>query len=677
MSKNKKQVSKLSKLVSENIRASACLTFSIIALIGILLTYYFLPILLNYGPGTIDTQFDLEFSSGLSYTTQFIIVYILVTFLGIVFLLWQTKDFKYLDSIKKSSQTDSASQKKLNKIILKCIEIPNYMFALASILPGVLVTLIFLFLGFTSFADVKVILVIVTISLLSGSLSYIFEKNIFKSVLISIGNTQKFDKSDGSLTKSLILQITSLILVCTLYTFLLSYSTNMEDKSEVLRQHYIYEVNSIVNNYFPSNIEDLKKLLSTMELISPKDAVFLIDENNNFINFNNTEVTDFFIKYATDLSQDYDNNVYDYYGTESQGIVIPIKIDNSNIKVVIRYDLSSSNLGTVFPNLIIILLYCAASVFFISHSISKEIARVATSMNNISSGSKAELNDKLPVTSNDEIGELIRAFNEIQDLTKQNIEQIEGNQQTLLEQERLASLGQMIGGIAHNMKTPIMSISGASEALTDLISEYMASIDNPSVTSSDHKEIATDMLSWITKIKSHTAYMSDIITTVKGQASQLTTMTYSTFTVYDLSKKVEILIKHEIKKALLTLEISLNCDPTLKLHGDINNLIQVVINLISNSIQAYDGKTNEKVFLSIDADESNVYIRVKDNASGISEEVQSKLFKEMVTTKGKNGTGLGLYLSYSTIRGKFGGDITFESKENIGTTFTISLPLNI
>ena len=677
MSKNKKQVSKLSKLVSENIRASACLTFSIIALIGILLTYYFLPILLNYGPGTIDTQFDLEFSSGLSYTTQFIIVYILVTFLGIVFLLWQTKDFKYLDSIKKSSQTDSASQKKLNKIILKCIEIPNYMFALASILPGVLVTLIFLFLGFTSFADVKVILVIVTISLLSGSLSYIFEKNIFKSVLISIGNTQKFDKSDGSLTKSLILQITSLILVCTLYTFLLSYSTNMEDKSEVLRQHYIYEVNSIVNNYFPSNIEDLKKLLSTMELISPKDAVFLIDENNNFINFNNTEVTDFFIKYATDLSQDYDNNVYDYYGTESQGIVIPIKIDNSNIKVVIRYDLSSSNLGTVFPNLIIILLYCAASVFFISHSISKEIARVAISMNNISSGSKAELNDKLPVTSNDEIGELIRAFNEIQDLTKQNIEQIEGNQQTLLEQERLASLGQMIGGIAHNMKTPIMSISGASEALTDLISEYMASIDNPSVTSSDHKEIATDMLSWITKIKSHTAYMSDIITTVKGQASQLTTMTYSTFTVYDLSKKVEILIKHEIKKALLTLEISLNCDPMLKLHGDINNLIQVVINLISNSIQAYDGKTNEKVFLSIDADESNVYIRVKDNASGISEEVQSKLFKEMVTTKGKNGTGLGLYLSYSTIRGKFGGDITFESKENVGTTFTISLPLNI
>ena len=63
----------------------------------------------------------------------------------------------------------------------------------------------------------------------------------------------------------------------------------------------------------------------------------------------------------------------------------------------------------------------------------------------------------------------------------------------LIEKERLASLGQMIGGIAHNMKTPIMSIAGASEGLTELIAEYVASIDNPSVNSDDHKEIAKDI----------------------------------------------------------------------------------------------------------------------------------------------------------------------------------------
>ena len=59
----------------------------------------------------------------------------------------------------------------------------------------------------------------------------------------------------------------------------------------------------------------------------------------------------------------------------------------------------------------------------------------------------------------------------------------------------------------------------------------------------------------------------------------------------------------------------------------------------------------------------------------MSKEVQSKLFKEMITTKGKNGTGLGLYMSYSTIKGKFNGDIKFTSKEGQGTTFIITIPI--
>ena len=140
-------------------------------------------------------------------------------------------------------------------------------------------------------------------------------------------------------------------------------------------------------------------------------------------------------------------------------------------------------------------------------------------------------------------------------------------------------------------------------------------------------------------------------------------------------KKVDILIKHEIKKALLILEGNIECDPALTLHGDINNLIQVVINLISNSIQAYQGVPNQRILFNISADNKNVYIVVRDFGCGMNEETKNKLFKEMVTTKGKNGTGLGLYMSYSTIKGKFGGDINFTSEENVGTTFTITIPI--
>ena len=98
---------------------------------------------------------------------------------------------------------------------------------------------------------------------------------------------------------------------------------------------------------------------------------------------------------------------------------------------------------------------------------------------------------------------------------------IENNQNMLMEKERLASLGQMIGGIAHNLKTPIMSISGAAEGLRDLTKEYDISIGDPTVTNEDHHAIVKDMNEWIEKIQTHTSYMSDVITAVKGQTVTL------------------------------------------------------------------------------------------------------------------------------------------------------------
>ena len=272
-------------------------------------------------------------------------------------------------------------------------------------------------------------------------------------------------------------------------------------------------------------------------------------------------------------------------------------------------------------------------------------------------------------------GELTVAFNKIQDLTKRNIEQIHNNQDTLMEKERLASLGQLIGGIAHNLKTPIMSISGAAEGLSDLIKEYDSSIDDPEVTSKDHHDIASDMSSWIDKIKTHTEYMSDVITAVKGQAVTLSNEDDINFTIAELLKRVNILMKHELKNAIVYLNISVKTNENLLINGDVNSLVQVINNMISNSIQAYDGKPDQNIDLTVEKKDNDIYISIRDYGSGLPKKVKDKLFKEMVTTKGKNGTGLGLYMSYSTIKAHFNGNITFESEEGKGTTFTIILPL--
>lgn len=257
---------------------------------------------------------------------------------------------------------------------------------------------------------------------------------------------------------------------------------------------------------------------------------------------------------------------------------------------------------------------------------------------------------------------------------KLDMQALKDNQDILIERERLASLGQLIGGIAHNLKSPIMSISGATEGLTDLIKEYEKSIVDKDVTIDDHLAIANDMRDWISKIKSYLEYMSDIITAVKGQAVALSENTVDSFTVEELTKRVDILMKHELKKALITLNLDLKVPTSLMIHGNINGLVQVINNMISNAIQAYKGKEGQTIDLIITQEKNDVIVSVRDYAGGLPKEVQEKLFKEMITTKGKDGTGIGLFMSYSNIRAHFNGDITYSTEEGKGTIFNIILP---
>lgn len=253
---------------------------------------------------------------------------------------------------------------------------------------------------------------------------------------------------------------------------------------------------------------------------------------------------------------------------------------------------------------------------------------------------------------------------------------IKDNQDMLIEKERLASLGQMIGGIAHNLKTPIMSIAGAAEGLSDLIKEYDSSIEDPEVTVQDHHEIASDMNVWIEKIRTHLSYMSDVITAIKGQAVNFAEQTSTSFTVKELMNYVDILMKHELKNALINLKAQADIDSSTEVKGNINSLVQVINNIISNAIQAYQsrGETNKDIDFRIYKEGSNIIFKIQDYAGGLPQNVQEKLFKEMITTKGKNGTGLGLFMSYSNIKAHFSGNLRYETSSE-GTSFFIEIPM--
>lgn len=256
---------------------------------------------------------------------------------------------------------------------------------------------------------------------------------------------------------------------------------------------------------------------------------------------------------------------------------------------------------------------------------------------------------------------------------KRHIEIIKRNQEVLMEQERMASLGQMIGGIAHNLKTPIMSLSGGIEALHDLVTEYRESLTDPQVKQEDHIEIAKEMEEWLNKMKPYCRYMSDVISAVKGQAVRMNDSSSDKFTVGELLKRIEVLMHHELKISHCSLDIQSSIDPNTEIIGELNNLVQIFDNIISNSIQSYEGRPG-KVNLLVSKKEEEINFVFQDFGKGIPESVQPRLFKEMVTTKGKDGTGLGLYMSYSTIKGRFDGNMWFSSVEGEGTSFNITIP---
>jgi signal transduction histidine kinase len=244
----------------------------------------------------------------------------------------------------------------------------------------------------------------------------------------------------------------------------------------------------------------------------------------------------------------------------------------------------------------------------------------------------------------------------------------------LIQKERLASLGQLIGGIAHSLKTPISTASDAAVCLDNLAEEYDQSIDIDTVTREDHHSIAADMKNHIKDLIETIDYMNSIINTVKNYSADLEKPAHEEFFIKDLINSINILMSNELKKNGCKLNIYTNMSGQEVLKGDIRNLIQIVNVLISNAIQSYTSG-NGQIDLSIQKIHEEVEIAVKDYGRGIPRGIQDKILNKMVTTKGGKGTGIGLYISNSIIKARFHGSMSFESEEGKGTTFRMTLPI--
>lgn len=639
----------------------------------IVLMRFLIPVLSNYAPYSEAIDFQLKIEV-LTHDQQYILLGIFALLLQTFFIkIFFSDIFKY---IKKDPK--DVTIKETEQVRLQCYKIPKKLFFVQTVLLGIVLCMLFSMVQISIILCIKFLLIYFSFFTASWVISMVLIRSDLNAIIESTYTINKNVTSFGKKTKfykNLLLNLIPFFIFIMITISLLGYSKVTEQNGENGYYYYKQAMNDI--DFDNETLETISTKLDNIPLRNSSDYYFIIGSNEKKFSSNSGNATNFFIEYANEFLDQTDGRVYEYYGVEEQGYAKRITLqDSSSVLIGFKYTTTNVEIMTYFVGISIAAIIVYIIILLIwTKNISKNISEISNRLTEISKKDNVINESPLPLLSNDELGDLTIAFNKIQHLTQEYITQIKDTQESLMESERLSSLGQLIGGIAHNLKTPIMSIAGAAEGLNDLIKEYDSSIDDPTVNSQDHHEIASDMSTWIEKIKNYTEYMSDIITAVKGQAVVMSNEADINFTISELVKRVTILMKHELKNAIINLNTDIKVDENLTLNGDVNNLVQVINNMISNAIQAYNGKENESIEFTITKDSKNIIFSIEDHAGGLPDKVTDKLFKEMITTKGKNGTGLGLYMSYSTIKAHFNGNITFDTKKGKGTKFNIYIPM--
>ena len=238
----------------------------------------------------------------------------------------------------------------------------------------------------------------------------------------------------------------------------------------------------------------------------------------------------------------------------------------------------------------------------------------------------------------------------------------EMTQGRLIQSESLASIGQLVAGIAHELNNPLASASSFIQTDIELINEQQ-----------DKRKIDQEVLQDLTYSLKELNKTKDIVKSILDLSRQTQTFEESV-NMNDVIEDALRVLYNSYKHLDVTIEK--NFDPSIpNIEGNFSNLGQVLINIIKNAVIALpDGRGKISLSTSYQHETDGISVECRDDGHGIQPEVMKDIFKPFFTTKDVGtGTGLGLYVSYEIIK-KHEGDISVSSEVGKGTTFTIELP---
>ncbi|MDQ7045459.1 MAG: ATP-binding protein [Sulfurimonas sp.] len=230
---------------------------------------------------------------------------------------------------------------------------------------------------------------------------------------------------------------------------------------------------------------------------------------------------------------------------------------------------------------------------------------------------------------------------------------VQEHQEKLLENSRTVAMGEMVSMIAHQWKQPLSVVNTIIATLK--IKKELNILDNTIVNESYEK------------IESTIKYLSETIDDFRNFFK--INKELKTLTVKRIFEKSNHLLENEMK--INNIKYTQDIDENLMITTFENELIQTIINILKNSIDAFKEKLqeNQKLSVLVTEEKTHISMEIEDNAGGIPKEIIRKIFEPYFSTKSKNGTGLGLYICKTIIQEHLKGEITVQSSGN--TTKTI------
>ena len=277
-----------------------------------------------------------------------------------------------------------------------------------------------------------------------------------------------------------------------------------------------------------------------------------------------------------------------------------------------------------------------------------------------------------------EISERKKAEERLESLNKELskvIEEMKTMQSYLVQSEKMAALGGLVAGIAHEINTPVGVGLTAATNLQKITKDFADLCENGKPRRQDLTDYLEDLLESANIIEANLERAAKLIRSFKQVSIDQSSEERREFNVKAYLEEILLSMHPKLKKTKLA--VTVDCDEELKLDGFPGAFSQIITNLLMNSIiHAYEPGDEGEIKISAKTQDGFFMLTYSDDGKGMPKEMQMKIFTPFFTTKrGTGSTGLGLYILHNIVVKQFNGSVECDSEPGKGTSFTIKFPL--